>query len=161
MYNIPILFLIFCRPDTTEQVFEQIRAIKPARLYVAADAPRAGRPDEAERAAQARAITEKVDWPCEVKTLYREQNLGCKRAVSEAISWFFEQEEYGVILEDDCLPHPSFFPYCEELLLRYKDDQRIGHISGNCFLPQIISPELSYDFCSVTHIWGWATWRRV
>lgn len=161
MYNIPILFLIFCRPDTTEQVFEQIRAIKPARLYVAADAPRAGRPDEAERAAQARAITEKVDWPCEVKTLYREQNLGCKRAVSEAISWFFEQEEYGVILEDDCLPHPSFFPYCEELLLRYKDDQRIGHISGNCFLPQAISPELSYDFCSVTHIWGWATWRRV
>ena len=153
MYNIPILFLIFCRPDTTEQVFEQIRAIKPARLYVAADAPRAGRPDEAERAAQARAITEKVDWPCEVKTLYRKQNLGCKRAVSEAISWFFEQEEYGVILEDDCLPHPSFFPYCEELLLRYKDDPRIGHISGNCFLPQAISPKLSYDFCSVTHIW--------
>ena len=117
MYNIPILFLIFCRPDTTEQVFEQIRAIKPARLYVAADAPRAGRPDEAERAAQARAITEKVDWPCEVKMLYREQNLGCKRAVSEAISWFFEQEEYGMILEDDCLPHPSFFlkyqvPFC-------------------------------------------------
>jgi hypothetical protein len=93
--------------------------------------------------------------------LYRETNLGCKIAVSEAISWFFDCEEYGVILEDDCLPDLSFFPYCEELLLRYKDDDRIGHIGGNCFFPNIVDSSLSYDFCSISHIWGWASWRRV
>ncbi|OAV75898.1 hypothetical protein Barb7_00438 [Bacteroidales bacterium Barb7] len=161
MYNTPILFLIFARPDTTERVFEQIRQIKPARLYVAADAPREGRQNEEKRCREARAIIDRIDWDCELKTLYREENLGCKLAVSSAITWFFEQEEYGVILEDDCLPDLSFFPFCEELLIRYKDDDRIGHIGGNCFLPDMVKNGLSYDFCSITHIWGWATWRRV
>lgn len=160
-YNVPILFLIFSRPDTTQQVFERIRQIKPARLYVAADAAREGRPEEAERCRQTRAIIEEIDWPCELKTLYREKNLGCKTAVAEAITWFFEQEEYGVILEDDCLPDLSFFPFCEELLIRYKDDERIGHIGGNNFFPGIVKDGLSYDFCSFSLIWGWASWRRV
>lgn len=161
MYNIPVLFLIFNRPDTTAQVFERIRQIKPARLYVAADAAREGRPDEAQRCAEARAIIDGIDWECELKTLFRERNLGCKIAVSEALTWFFEQEEYGVILEDDCLPDLSFFPFCEELLIRYKDDDRIGHIGGNCFFSGIVTDGLSYDFCSISHIWGWASWRRV
>lgn len=161
MYATPILFLIFNRPDTTQVVFNRIRQIQPAKLYVAADAPRKNKPAEAEACREARAIIDQVDWPCEVRKLYREENLGCKLAVSEAISWFFAQEEYGVILEDDCLPDPSFFPFCEELLIKYKDDDRIGHIGGNCNLPGIVKDGLSYDFCSVTHIWGWATWRRV
>ena len=161
MYTPPILFLIFNRPDTTVQVFERIRQIKPAKLYVAADAPRAERPDEVKRCAEARAVVDRIDWDCELKTLFRDKNLGCKTAVSEAITWFFEQEEYGVILEDDCLPDLSFFPFCEELLIRYKDDERIGHIGGNCFFPGIVKEGLSYDFCSVSHIWGWASWRRV
>lgn len=161
MYATPILFLIFNRPDTTQTVFNRIREIRPARLYVAADAPRANKPAEAEACRATRAIIDQVDWPCEVKKLYRDENLGCKLSVSGAISWFFEQEEYGVILEDDCLPDPSFFPFCEELLLKYKDDDRIGHIGGNCNLPGIVKDGLSYDFCSITHIWGWATWRRV
>jgi hypothetical protein len=161
MYNTSVLFLIFNRPDTTAQVFERIRQIKPSKLYVAADAAREGRPDEAQRCAEARAIIDDIDWDCELKTLFRESNLGCKIAVSEAITWFFEQEEYGVILEDDCLPDLSFFQFCEELLIRYKDDDRIGHISGNCFLPGIVKDGLGYDFCSVSHIWGWASWRRV
>jgi hypothetical protein len=161
MFNTPILFLIFNRPDTTAQVFERIREIKPAKLYVAADGAREGRADEARLCVEARAIIDKIDWPCELKTLFRDKNLGCKIAVSEAITWFFEQEEYGVILEDDCLPDLSFFPFCEELLIRYKDDDRIGHIGGNCFLPGIINVDLSYDFCSICHIWGWASWRRV
>ena len=161
VYNIPILFLVFSRPDTTIKVFERIRDIKPAKLYVAADAARDGRPDEAERCAETRAIIDKIDWPCELKTLYREKNLGCKMAVSSAISWFFEQEEYGVILEDDCLPDLSFFPFCEELLIKYKDDDRIGHIGGNSFFPELVPKNLSYDFCSFVHIWGWASWRRV
>jgi hypothetical protein len=172
MYDIPVLFLIFKRPETTERVFERIRQIKPSRLYIAADAPRAGQPDEIEQCRRARAVVETVDWECEVKTRYREQNLGCRRAVTEAISWFFEQEEYGVIFEDDCLPDLTFFPFCRELLLRYKDDDRIGMIGGNNFSynkvkntirggVNIVPDGLSYDFCSVSHIWGWATWRRV
>lgn len=161
MYNTPILFLIFSRPDTTEKVFERIREIKPAKLYVAADAPREGRSDEAKRCAETRAVIDQIDWPCELKTLYREKNLGCKSAVSSAISWFFEQEEYGIILEDDCLPDLSFFSFCEELLIKYKDDERIGHIGGDCFFPELVTQNQSYDFCSFAHIWGWASWRRV
>lgn len=157
----PILFLIFNRPDTTRIVFNRIREIRPERLYVAADAPREGRAKEIALCEEARRIIDDVDWPCEVKTLFRDRNLGCKQAISSALTWFFEQEERGVILEDDCLPDLSFFPFCEELLERYKDDERIGHIGGNCFLPGAIGEGLSYDFCSVTHIWGWATWRRV
>ena len=102
-----------------------------------------------------------MDWPCEVKTLFRQENLGCQQAIYQGISWFFEQEEMGIILEDDCLPDPSFFPFCEELLIRYKDDERVGHIGGYTQVPDLVSPDLSYDFCSITNIWGWASWRRV
>lgn len=160
-FSVPILFLIFNRPDNASVVFNRIREIKPQRLYVAADGARTYKAGEKEACLQTRAIIDRIDWPCELKTLFRNQNLGCKRAVSEAISWFFENEEYGIILEDDCLPDLSFFPFCEELLIKYKDDERIGHIGGNCFLPGIVKDGFSYDFCSVTHIWGWATWRRV
>lgn len=161
MFSTPILFLIFNRPDTTQIVFDRIREIQPKKLYVSADAPRKDRPGEIEKCIQTRSIIDQVDWECEIKTLFRENNLGCKLSVSDAISWFFREEEYGIILEDDCLPDLSFFPFCEELLIKYKDDNRIGHIGGNCFLPNIISSNLSYDFCSITHIWGWATWKRV
>ena len=161
MYNTPILFLIFNRPETTKQVFERIRQVKPSILYIAADAPRKNRPDEILRCQETREIVSHIDWPCELKTLYRDQNLGCKKAVSSAITWFFEQEEYGVILEDDCLPDLSFFYFCEELLLKYKDDNRIGHIGGNNFFRGIVKDNLSYDFCTFSHIWGWASGRRV
>ncbi|MDR0733977.1 MAG: hypothetical protein LBF08_07985 [Dysgonamonadaceae bacterium] len=159
-YNIPVLFVVFARPDTTAQVFERIRQVQPKKLYVAADAPRPDKPDEVQRSAETRNIISRIDWECEVKTLFQDRNLGLKTAVTTAISWFFEQEEMGVILEDDCLPDLSFFPYCEELLVRYKDDDRIGHISGNNYLPGVIDEELSYDFSSAVHIWGWASWRR-
>ena len=161
MFKTPILFLVFARPDTTAKVFERIRQIQPCRLYVAADAPRDNRPDEIKRSEETRRIFEQIDWPCEVYTLFREKNLGCKLAVSSAITWFFEKEEYGIILEDDCLPDLSFFPFCEELLIKYRDDDRIGHIGGNNFFKGIVSNEVSYDFCSFSHIWGWASWRRV
>jgi len=161
MYNTPILFILFANPDTTAQVFERIRQIQPAKLYVAADAPRHGKGDEVERSMETRSIINRIDWNCELKTLFHDKNLGPKIAVSKAITWFFEQEEQGVILEHDCLPDLSFFPYCEELLNKYKDDERIGHIGGNNFLSGIIEGELSYDFCTYPHIWGWASWRRV
>jgi len=161
MLHTPILFLIFNREDTTQRVFEAIRLQKPKQMYVAADGARRDKPGEEEKCQRVRDIIKQVDWDCEVKTLFREENLGCKIAVSSAITWFFEQEEQGIILEDDCLPDPSFFPFCEELLIRYKDDDRVGHIGGICFFPEVVTNELSYDFCSISHIWGWASWRRV
>jgi len=161
MLNTPVLFLIFNREDTTQKVFDAIRRQKPKYLFVAADGARKNKPEEAEKCRQVRDIIKQVDWDCELKTLFRDKNLGCKLAVSSAITWFFEQVEQGIILEDDCLPDPSFFPFCEELLEKYKDDTRIGHIGGNNFLTGITDEEYSYDFCSFPHIWGWASWRRV
>ena len=161
MFKTPVLFLIFNREDTTQKVFDAIRQQKPQYLFVAADGARKNKPEDAEKCRRVREIIKQVDWDCELKTLFREENLGCKVAVSSAITWFFENVEQGIILEDDCLPDPSFFPYCEELLDRYKDDTRIGHISGDNFLSGSIEENRSYDFCTCPHIWGWATWRRV
>jgi hypothetical protein len=155
-----VLFLVFNRPDTTKQVFEAIRQARPNRLYVAADGPRANRKGEAEHAEQVRQIATAVDWACEVKTLFRNENLGCKKAVSSGIDWFFENEEQGIILEDDCYPSIAFFKFAEELLNKYKYDMRIWHISGVCTLSnEDILNEDSYYFSKFNHIWGWATWK--
>lgn len=156
----PILLLIFNRPDTTAQVFNSIARAKPRRLFVAADGPRTDKEGEAEKCQAVREIIKRVDWDCEVKTLFREQNLGCKEAVSSAITWFFEQVEEGIILEDDCLPSDSFFWFCAELLEKYRDDERIMMISGDNFQDGIQRGNASYYFSFVPWIWGWATWRR-
>ena len=156
----PILFLVFNRPDTTRRVFEAIRTARPPRLYVAADGARVARAGEAERCEEVRRIAMAVDWPCELVTLLRPTNLGCKRAVSTAINWFFEHEAEGIILEDDCLPDPSFFPYVDDLLERYRSDERVMWISGDNFISSHWKPSTSYYFSHYPHIWGWATWRR-
>ena len=155
-----VLFLVFNRPDTTAQVFDAIRKARPPRFYVAADGPRANREGEAERVATVREIATAVDWPCEVKTLFREENLGCKSGVSGGITWFFDHEEQGIILEDDCLPHLDFFPFCETLLNRYADDERVSVITGNNFQDGRHRGDASYYFSKYNHCWGWATWRR-
>lgn len=156
----PLLFLVFNRPDTTERVFEAIRKARPTRLYVAADGPRASRPTESERCDTVRRIATAVDWPCEVQTLFRAENLGCKRAVSSGITWFFEHEPEGIILEDDCVPDPSFFSYCDELLERYRADPRVMCVSGDNFVSSVWKPTETYYFSKFVHIWGWASWRR-
>ena len=155
-----VLFLVFNRPDTTAKVFEAIRKAKPLRLYVAADGPRANREGEAGKVVKVRKIATAVDWPCEVKTLFRDENLGCKYAVSAGITWFFEQEEQGIILEDDCLPHPEFFGFCATLLDRYANDEQLFQITGQNFQNGIRRGESSYYFSRYNHIWGWASWRR-
>lgn len=142
------------------QSFEPIRAAKPPKLFVAADGPREGREDEADKCAVARRIVDQVDWPCEVHTLFRDENLGCRKAVSEAITWFFEHVEEGIILEDDCVADPTFFPFCEELLERYRDDERIMTISGDNYQPEGFDCGASYYFSKYPHCWGWATWRN-
>jgi len=160
-FETPILFLVFNRPDPTARVFEVIRARKPKRLFIAADGARDDKTGEAELVRQSRAIASNVDWPCEVKTLFREENLGCGAAVSGAISWFFEQVEEGIILEDDCLPHPDFFPYCETLLARYRHEPTIATIAGTHFLPPELPHQRSHYVSKYFQMWGWATWRRV
>lgn len=153
-----VLFLVFNRPDTTAHVFEAIRKAKPPRLYVAADGPRADRPREAEKVAKVREIATSVDWPCEVKMLFRDQNLGCQYAVSGGITWFFDHEEQGIILEDDCLPSLSFFWFCEELLRQHQKNQNIWMISGYNHFPGRLKED--YYLCKQPGIWGWATWRN-
>lgn len=159
-FNTAILFLIFNRLDTTKQVFEQIRIAKPPRLYVASDGARSNKLGENDIVDSVRNhVLQNIDWECEVKTLFRETNLGCKYAVSGAISWFFEHEEQGIILEDDCLPSTSFFSYCATMLEYYKDDDKVMMVSGNNFID---SKRIKHDyyFLTIPHIWGWATWRR-
>ena len=157
----PVLFIIFNRPDTTQnKVFNAIRQAKPKQLFIAADGPRKGNENEKEKCRRARKVIEQVDWDCEVKTLFRDRNLGCKIAPSSAIDWFFENVEEGIILEDDCLPSQSFFWFCQELLEHYRYDTRVMHISGNNFQFGRIRGEGSYYFSKYAHVPGWATWKR-
>jgi hypothetical protein len=158
-YNTPVLFLIFNRPDTTQRVFQKIREAQPPKLYVAADGPRDSRVGERERCNEVRRIATDIDWNCDVKTLFRDNNLGCRVAVSEAIDWFFDNEEMGIILEDDCLPDKTFFRYCEELLFKYRDEDSVMTISGNNFQP-CRRTERSYYFSRYMHCWGWAGWKK-
>jgi hypothetical protein len=160
MLQTPVLFLVFNRPETTRRVFDVIRQKRPTQLFVAADGPREGREGEAEKCEQVRRIATAVDWPCEVHTLFRNQNLGCGVAPAQAITWFFEQVEEGIILEDDCLPNLSFFEFCEVLLDRYRNHMEVMHIGGfNLQLGHKRGND-SYFYSRYTHIWGWATWRR-
>lgn len=128
---------------------------------MAADGPRSTRPDDAAKCEATRAVVAQVDWPCEVRQLFREHNLGCKRAVSGAIDWFFEHEEAGIILEDDCVPDPTFFAFCDQILERYRDDERIGLVSGVNYQFGRKHGDASYYFSRYAHVWGWATWRRM
>lgn len=156
----PVAFIIFNRPDTTQKVFNAIREAKPPKLLVIADGARHHKEGEAELCQQTRAIIEQVDWDCEVLVNYSDVNLGCRKRVSSGLDWVFEQVEEAIILEDDCLPHPTFFRYCQELLEKYRDDERIMMISGDNFQFGRKRTEYSYYFSRYGHIWGWASWKR-
>lgn len=155
--DLPVLILVFNRPNDTQVLLDRLKEIKPTQIYVGADGPRIDKPGELKSCLQTRAVFEQIDWDCEIHTLYREKNIGCRKAVSGAISWFFEQVEYGVILEDDCIPHIDFFPFCAQLLLEYQNKKEVKHISGfNCFHTP---SEGDYLFSQHPIVSGWATWR--
>ncbi len=156
MLRTPVIFLIFNRPDLTQRVFECIAAQKPRHLLVIADGPR--NEEERELCEQTRAVI-KVDWPCQLETNFSETNLGCKERVFSGLNWAFEKVEEAIILEDDCLPHPSFFGFCAEMIDKYRDDERVMMITGDRFLP-VDNSGVSHYFSRHVHIWGWATWRR-
>lgn len=158
--NSPILFLVFNRPELTRKVFESIREAKPKRLYISADGPRAGKIGEAEKCNEVREIFSSVDWPCEIKTQYLNENLGCKLGVLAGINWFFSHETEGIILEDDVLPSTEFFQFCDYGLQKYRYESRVGMIAGCNLLGGSIRSD-QYTYSQLAQIWGWATWRRV
>jgi len=157
--NTPVLFLIYNRPEYTEKVYESIRKVRPSKLFVHADGPKRDKQEDVELCERTREIVNNVDWDCEVKTLFRDENLGCKLSVSSGITWFFKNVDEGIILEDDCLPNKSFFLYCEKLLNRYRNHENIMMISGSN-PATLIDIDADYFFSHFYHIWGWATWKR-
>jgi hypothetical protein len=156
----PILFLIFNRPILAKKVFGAIREAKPTRLFIAADGPRSHNASDIKNCDESREIIKQVDWDCDIRTLLQTENLGCRAAISLAIDWFFDNVDEGIILEDDCLPSQSFFRFCEEVLAKYRNDQRISHINGNCYLAGLKKFDESYYFSKLNGCWGWATWKR-
>ena len=157
-FDTPILFIIFNSPEQTRHSFEAIRRIKPSKLYVAADGPRVDKESDKQRCQETREIINYIDWDCDLQTLFRENNLGCGKGPADAISWLFEKEEIGIILEDDCIPDNSFFAFCHELLNKYLTDTRIMHIAGTNHNPNYLSyNDYSYFFSQVGHMLGWAT----
>ncbi|MEH2202971.1 MAG: glycosyltransferase family 2 protein [Nostoc sp.] len=156
----PVTFIIFKRPQTTEKVFEAIRQAKPTKLFVIADGPRTDREGEAEKCEATRAIIERVDWDCEVIKNYSDINLGCAKRVSSGLDWVFNNVEETIILEDDCIPHPTFFRFSQELLEKYRNDTRIATISAQNLQLGQKRTNYSYYFSRYNHCWGWASWRR-
>lgn len=156
----PVLMLIFNRPDLTKQIFEAIRQARPPKLLIVADGPRSDRANEAMLCEQTRSIViDHIDWPCEIQTNFATQNMGCRDRVASGITWGFELEEELIILEDDCLPHPDFFKFCQEMLAYYKDNPKVMHISGSNYSPNCLSEKDSYIYSKYSFIWGWATWK--
>ena len=159
--NTPLLLIAWRRPHTLRQVINAIRPVTPTRLFVACDGPNPDRPGEAEKVAATRQLIEQeIDWPCQIERLYSGVNQGCRFGVSRAITWFFEQVEEGIILEDDCVPHPDFFPYCTTLLERFRHDIRVWSICGSNFQLGNRRGDASYYFSIHGDSWGWASWRR-
>jgi hypothetical protein len=155
-----VCFIIFNRPDTTQKVFNVIREAKPPKLLVIADGARLDKEGESELCQQTRAIINQVDWDCEVLTNYSDVNLGCRQRISSSLNWVFEQVEEAIILEDDCLPHPTFFRFCQELLGKYRNEPKIMTVSGQNLQLGQKRRNYSYYFSRYNHCWGWATWRR-
>lgn len=155
----PVLVTAYNRPHMVNSLIRKIRQVAPTRIYFVVDGPKSDRPSDVGNCHQTQDAIAGVDWDCEVKTLFRDENLGLRRSVAGAIGWFFENETQGIILEDDCLPDPSFFDFCAELLTRHADDHRVFQISGNSFAPDNLAGSSSYYFSRYNFIWGWATWR--
>lgn len=161
MLQTPVLLLVFNRPEQALLVFRQIRLQQPEQLFIAADGPRPDKPEDAALCEDTRmAILKSIDWPCNVQTLFRPHNLGCGKAVSSAIDWFFDHVPEGIILEDDCVPDPTFFSFCTAMLEKYRFNDTIMHINGSNYQSGAIRGMASYYFSRYAHVWGWATWRR-
>ena len=158
MYTVPILYIVFNRPTETQQSFEALRKIKPSKLYISADGPRQHKPDDFDKSQEVKSIVSKIDWDCEVKTLFHDNNLGCRVAPETALEWFFKNETEGIIIEDDIIPNAGFFEFCQTMLERYRNDPTVFSVNG-CSLGYH-NPKEPYGATRYFNMWGWATWRR-
>jgi hypothetical protein len=158
--NAPVALFVFNRPETTASVIEAIRAAAPPLLLVVADGPRPGSPSDETACREVRALIDRTDWPCPVRTNYADANLGCRARVASGIDWVFDEVPEAILLEDDTLPDPTFFRFAGELLERYREDDRVMSISGDNFQRGRRRGSASYYFSNYSHIWGWATWSR-
>jgi hypothetical protein len=156
----PIAFIIFNRPDTTQRVFEEIRKATPKELFIIADGPRVNNSEDDGLCKKTREIVEKVDWDCKVHKNFSEINLGTRIRPASGLEWVFSKTDDAIILEDDCLPHPSFFEYCQNLLEHYRNSNNVNMISGSNFISRNSNKSYSYYFSVFHHFWGWATWKR-
>ncbi len=154
----PVVLVVFNRPEQTTRVFAAVASARPSRLFLVADGPRANHPGEAERCEMVKQIVSAVDWPCQVETNFAVENMGCGQRVISGLNWVFSLVEEAIILEDDCLPDPSFFPFCRELLHRYRGDSRIAAITGTNLVERYVKTPCSYYFSQIGGVWGWATW---
>lgn len=159
MLDTPILFIVFNRPETTQKVFDSIRTVKPKKLYIASDGPRKDIATDYQNCVLVREIVGAVDWECDVKKWYRDENIGFSKNIKAALDWFFTEEEAGIILEDDCLPSPSFYKYCELMLQKHKDNKELTLIVGSNFCDKPISDAVDYFIADFGYIWGWASWK--
>lgn len=160
MINTPILLVIFNRPDKVKQLIDSLRKVKPTIVYVSADGPRKNVITDAARCANARTTINQIDWPCKVVTNFHEANTGSDFGPEKALNWFFDNVEEGIILEDDCIAHPDFFRFAQDMLSRYRNNEQIMLISGNNFQNGIIRGDGSYYFSKYPNTWGWASWKR-
>jgi len=156
----PVLLIHFNRPDHTRRQVELLRKIAPFRVWILCDGPRAWVPGEIERVAEVRELLDELPWRCEVQRLYRTRNFGCFSNISEGVDWFFKDCEAGIILEDDILPDPSFFPYAEEMLTRYADSPAVFAVSGHNRRREPLDIASDYGFSNYFECWGWASWSR-
>jgi len=157
----PVLLTVFNRPHETRQVLSRLKQVRPEKIFIAADGPRKGRAEDQDLCDEVRGlVTQEIDWPTQLLTDFAPHNLGLRRRMASAITWALKQEDRVLVLEDDCLPDPSFFRFCTELLERYRDDQRVGVVTGDNFQPEGFELTGSYYFSRYPHCWGWATWRR-
>ena len=158
--EIPVLILGFNRPNLILELLNSLSRVQPKKIYFAVDGPRFDNQADRELVAKVQNALSVINWKCEIRSLFRENNLGLKKAVIEAIDWVFENEDVAIILEDDCLPIDDFFPFCAEALEKYRFDSRVMQISGNCFVPLSDLNCDRYYFSTLNDIWGWATWKR-
>jgi hypothetical protein len=158
----PVAILIYRRPLLVRELLLRIQVAKPRHLWILADGPKKdGGAEEEALCRIAREEAEKgITWDCEVKKVYAAKNLGLKRGVEQGLDALFAEEKEAMILEEDCHPSPDFFPFCAEMLARYRNEPKVAAISGNCFLPKNVPISADYFFSRYLHIWGWATWAR-
>jgi hypothetical protein len=160
IFEIPVLLVTFNRPLNAKKVFDVIRQVRPAKFYLFSDAPRPGNENDQVNVKECRELIKLIDWECDVKTKFEKVNLGCGPGPMSAITWMFQHEEKGIILEDDCLPDISFFSYCRYMLDRYEHQPRVMHVAGTRWNDEYKVDDSDHFFSTIGHIWGWATWRR-